>query len=243
VADPYRGCIRLHQNTADGHRSMVMQDLSEARAHMVESQLVGRGIHDSRVLKAMQQVPREAFVESGYEDFAYDDSPLPIGEGQTISQPYIVAFMIEATGVAPGDVALDVGTGSGYAAAVMGQIAEHVYTIERHASLARQAEQRFAALGYDNIHVRIGDGSRGWPDAGPYDAILVAAGAPRVPLALREQLTPGGRLVIPVGGYLGSQRLLRVRRADGAGYEEEPLAAVRFVPLIGEQGWDESKPL
>jgi protein-L-isoaspartate(D-aspartate) O-methyltransferase len=214
----------------------------EARARMVESQLVRRGIRDSRVLEAMQQVPREAFVEAGYEDFAYDDSPLPIGEGQTISQPYIVAFMIEATGIAPGDVALDVGTGSGYAAAVMAQIAERVYTIERHASLARQAEQRFAALGYENIHVRIGDGSCGWPDAGPYDAILVAAGAPQVPVALRQQLAPGGRLVIPVGESPTTQRLLRVRRLDDAGYEEETLAAVRFVPLIGEQGWDESAP-
>jgi protein-L-isoaspartate(D-aspartate) O-methyltransferase len=218
---------------------MVMRDF-EARARMVESQLVRRGIHDARVLEAMQQVPREAFVEAGYEDFAYDDSPLPIGEGQTISQPYIVAFMIEATGIAPGDVALDVGTGSGYAAAVMAQIAERVYTIERHASLARQAEQRFATLGYDNIHVRIGDGSCGWPDAGPYNAILVAAGAPQVPVALRQQLAPGGRLVIPVGGSPTIQRLLRVRRLDDAGYEEETLAAVRFVPLIGEQGWDES---
>ncbi|TIP84183.1 MAG: protein-L-isoaspartate(D-aspartate) O-methyltransferase, partial [Mesorhizobium sp.] len=171
---------------------------------------------------------------------AYEDGPLPIAEGQTISQPYIVALMIEMAEIGPGDHVLEVGTGSGYAAAVMSRIVERVYTIERHAGLAETARQRFEELGYDNIEVRTGDGTKGWPDAAPFDAILVAAGGPGAPLALQEQLDVGGRLVIPVGDEPHDQRLLKVTRTGAATYSEEDFGGVRFVPLIGEQGWPES---
>ena len=179
---------------------------------MVERQIAARGIRDERVLSAMREVPREAFVPENLREFAHDDTPLPISEGQTISQPYIVALMAEAAGIGPLDRVLDVGTGSGYAAAVLSRLAERVYSIERHASLAEAARQRLEALGYTNVEVRVGDGSRGWPEAAPFDAILVAAGAPDVPDALKRQLAIGGRLVIPVGGEERSQRLLRLRR-------------------------------
>ncbi|MER8436042.1 protein-L-isoaspartate(D-aspartate) O-methyltransferase [Mesorhizobium sp. M1312] len=217
-----------------------MLDLPDARDRMVEVQLSRRGIHDREVLAAMREVPREAFVAPGFEEFAYEDGPLPIAEGQTISQPYIVALMIEMAEIGPGDHVLEVGTGSGYAAAVMSRIVERVYTIERHAGLAETARQRFEELGYDNIEVRTGDGTKGWPDAAPFDAILVAAGGPGAPLALQEQLDVGGRLVIPVGDEPHDQRLLKVTRTGAATYSEEDFGGVRFVPLIGEQGWPES---
>ncbi|MGX9574879.1 protein-L-isoaspartate(D-aspartate) O-methyltransferase [Mesorhizobium sp. f-mel] len=217
-----------------------MLDLPDARDRMVEVQLSRRGIHDREVLQAMREVPREAFVAPGFEEFAYEDGPLPIAEGQTISQPYIVALMIEMAEIGPGDHVLEVGTGSGYAAAVMSRIVERVYTIERHAGLAETARQRFEELGYDNIEVRTGDGTKGWPDAAPFDAILVAAGGPGAPLALQEQLDVGGRLVIPVGDEPHDQRLLKVTRTGAATYSEEDFGGVRFVPLIGEQGWPES---
>ncbi len=187
----------------------------------------------------MRRVPREAFVEPGFEEFAYEDGPLPIGEGQTISQPYIVALMIEAAEVKPGDSVLEVGAGSGYAAAVMSQIADRVYAIERHPSLGKSAQQRFKKLGYDNIELRVGDGTRGWPEAAPFDAILVAAGGPEVPPALKEQLAIGGRLVIPVGEEERHQTLIKLTRKSETEFEEENLGAVAFVPLIGEQGWAE----
>ncbi|TIQ62896.1 MAG: protein-L-isoaspartate(D-aspartate) O-methyltransferase, partial [Mesorhizobium sp.] len=217
-----------------------MLDLPDARDRMVEVQLSRRGIHDREVLEAMREVPREAFVAPGFEEFAYEDGPLPIAEGQTISQPYIVALMIEMAEIGPGDHVLEVGTGSGYAAAVISRIVERVYTIERHAGLAETARQRFEELGYDNIEVRTGDGTKGWPDAAPFDAILVAAGGPGAPLALQEQLDVGGRLVIPVGDEPHDQRLLKVTRTGAATYSEEDFGGVRFVPLIGEQGWPES---
>src|SRR5437588_2319249 len=153
-----------------------LHDAAAERHQMVERQIAGRGVSDARVLDAMRRVPREAFVEPGFEEFAYEDAPLPIGEGQTISQPYIVALMIEAAEVNPGDSVLEVGAGSGYAAAVMSQIADRVYAIERHPSLAEAARERFRKLGYDNIEVRVGDGTRGWAEVAPFDAILVAAG-------------------------------------------------------------------
>ena len=174
-------------------------DLVRARKQMVEAQVARRGVRDRRVLNAMREVPREAFVEPGYEEFAYEDGALPIREGQTISQPYIVALMIEAADVKPGERVLEVGAGSGYAAALISRIAERVYAIERHAALAQAAMRRFEALGYDNIELRVGDGTQGWPEAAPFDAILVAAGGPEVPTALKDQLAPAGRLVIPVG--------------------------------------------
>src|ERR687895_764566 len=176
-----------------------MLDLSRLRDRMVDVQIARRGVRDRRVLDAMRRVPREAFVEEGFEEFAYEDGPLPIGEGQTSSQPYIVALMIEAAAVKSGESVLEVGAGSGYAAAVMSQIADRIYAIERHPSLGEAARMRFEQLGYDNIELRIGDGTKGWPEAAPFDAILVAAGGPEVTQALKEQLAIGGRLGIPVG--------------------------------------------
>jgi protein-L-isoaspartate(D-aspartate) O-methyltransferase len=187
----------------------------------------------------MRAVPREAFVEPGFEEFAYEDSPLPIGEGQTISQPYIVALMIEAAELKPEDRVLEVGAGSGYAAAVVSRIAKEVYAIERHAALATAARRRFDKLGYDNIHLRIGDGTQGWPETAPFDAILVAASAPEVPRALKEQVAIGGRLVIPVGEQRWRQTLRKIRRTTETEYEDESLGAVMFVPLVGEQAWVE----
>jgi len=216
-----------------------MLDLSRARDRMIDVQIVRRGVRDRHVLDAMRRVPREAFVEPGLEEFAYEDGPLAIGEGQTISQPYIVALMIEAAEVKPGDSVLEVGAGSGYAAAVMSQIADRVHAIERHPSLGKSALQRFKRLGYDNIDLRVGDGTRGWPEAAPFQAILVAAGGPEVPLLLKEQLAIGGRLIIPVGEEENWQTLLKITRTRETDYEEEDLGVVAFVPLIGEQGWAE----
>ncbi|RWB22264.1 MAG: protein-L-isoaspartate(D-aspartate) O-methyltransferase [Mesorhizobium sp.] len=216
-----------------------MLDLSRERRRMVDVHLSRRGIHDREILQAMREVPREAFVDPGFEEFAYEDGPLPIAEGQTISQPYIVAFMLEMAGIGPGDQVLEVGTGSGYAAAVMSRIVDHVYTIERHAGLAETARRRFDKLGYRNIEVRTGDGTKGWPEAAPFDAIIVAASGPGAPLALQQQLDVGGRLIIPVGEDPEEQRLLKVTRTGASTYNEEDFGAVRFVPLIGEEGWRE----
>ena len=216
-----------------------MLDLARARERMVDVQIARRGVRDARVLEAMRRVPRETFVEPGFEEFAYEDGALPIAEGQTISQPYIVALMIEAAEVKPGESVLEIGVGSGYAAAVMSQIADRVYGIERHPSLEEAARQRFRSLGYDNIELRAGDGTRGWPEAAPFDAILVSAGGPTVPPPLKQQLAVGGRLVIPVGEQERYQNLLKITRTNETEYEEENLGAVMFVPLIGEQGWAE----
>jgi protein-L-isoaspartate(D-aspartate) O-methyltransferase len=209
---------------------------------MVNLQIAGRGLSDSHLLQAMREVPREVFVNPELEEFAYEDGPLPIGEGQTISQPYIVAKMIEAAEVSPRNRVLEVGAGSGYASAVLSRIAAKVYAIERHAALAEAAQQRFDRLGYDNIELRVGDGTRGWPEAAPFDAILVAAAGPDVPQALLEQLAIGGRLVIPVGEQRWQQRLRKITRKGETEYELEDLGAVAFVPLIGEQGWAEDRP-
>jgi len=211
-----------------------MSELERARNQMVDVQIVERGVRDPQVLAAMRTVPREVFVEPGLEEFAYDDEPLPIDEGQTISQPYIVARMIEAAELKSGERALEVGTGSGYGAAVMSRIAHEVYTIERYPTLSAQAQQRFDKLGYSNIRLRVGDGSHGWPEAAPFDAILVTAGTPEIPAALEEQLAIGGRLVIPVGDRLVGQTLRKIRRIGATTYEDDSLEAVRFVPLVGE---------
>lgn len=216
-----------------------MPDFARARKRMVDVQIARRGVRDRNVLDAMRQVPREAFVEPGLEEFAYEDGPLPIGEGQTISQPYIVALMIEAAEVKPGDRVLEVGAGSGYAAAVMCRVAARVWAMELRESLGQAARQRFQTLGYDNIELRIGDGTKGWPEAAPFDAILVAAGGPEVPQALKEQLSIGGRLVIPVGGQERQQTLLKITRNSATDYEQEDLGVVAFVPLVGQQGWAE----
>jgi protein-L-isoaspartate(D-aspartate) O-methyltransferase len=216
-----------------------MPDFREARSRMVERQLAGRDIRDARVLEALRHVPRERFLPEHLAEFAYDDGPLPIASGQTISQPYIVALMAQAAALTPPDRVLEIGTGSGYAAAVFSHLADRVFTIERHAALANAACQRLADLGCANVEVRVGDGTLGWPDAAPFDAIVVAAGGPDVPDALRRQLKRGGRLVMPVGDRNGNQRLVRVTRRSDEAFAEEDLGGVLFVPLIGEQGWDE----
>lgn len=206
---------------------------------MVATQIEGRGIRDARVLQAMREVPREAFVDTGREDEAYADRPLPIGHGQTISQPYIVAAMLEAAGIGPDDRVLEVGAGSGYAAALAGRLARSVIAIERLAPLAEAARRRLAELGFGNVEVRAGDGSVGAAADAPFDVILVAASGPSVPAELRAQLAFGGRLVLPVGERFGPQRLLRIRRTGADTFAEEPLEAVAFVPLIGAGGWTE----
>jgi protein-L-isoaspartate(D-aspartate) O-methyltransferase len=214
-------------------------DFRRARERMVDIQIARRGVRDARVLEAMRLIPREEFVDPGFEEFAYDDGPLPIGANQTISQPYMVALMIEAAELKPTDRVLEVGVGSGYAAAVMSRIAARVYGIERHASLVEEAKRRLTRLWYDNVELRVGDGTRGWPDAAPFDAILVAASGPEVPQALKEQLAIGGRLIIPVGQQQFNQTLRKITRQTETGYDEEDLGGVTFVPLIGEQGWAE----
>jgi protein-L-isoaspartate(D-aspartate) O-methyltransferase len=211
----------------------------EERSRMVARQLAARGIADRRVLEAFRQVPREAFVPPALVERAYEDSPLDIGYGQTISQPYIVAVTMEALRLSPGDRVLDVGTGSGYAAALLGQVAGEVFSIERLPALAEAARRRLALLGYDNVRVRCGDGTLGWREEAPFDAIAVAAGGPELPRALLYQLAPGGRLVMPVGRDDASQVLVRVVREGKDEFREEPIVQVRFVPLIGELGWPE----
>lgn len=217
-------------------RRLWMTGAEKARAAMVERQIAGRGVHDPRVLDAMRSVPREAFVPAELAAFAYEDLPLPIGAGQTISQPYIVALMIEAARVEPQDHVLEIGVGSGYAAAVVGRIARRVFAIDRHAELAEPARERMARLGYDNVVIRTSDGTRGWPENAPFDVILVAAGAPSIPRPLRAQLVIGGRLVIPVGDA-DQQSLIRIIRKTDDDYQEEDLGWVKFVPLIGRHGW------
>lgn len=216
-----------------------MVDFSYSRDLMVSRQIEARGITDPQVLRAMREVPRERFVEAGMTEFAHDDTPLPIGQGQTISQPYIVALMIEAAMPGPLDRVLEIGCGSGYAAAVMSRIVAHVFTIDRLEPLVEQARARFAALGYTNIEARTGDGTLGWPEEAPFDAILVAAGGPNVPQSLRDQLAVGGRLIMPVGEGQWGQRLVKVRRLSDTACEQTELEPVAFVPLIGAQGWKE----
>lgn len=205
------------------------------REQMVDYDLVSRGISDGSVLAAMAKVPREAFVPDSLRDSAYQDNPLPIGAGQTISQPYIVALMAEAAELGGGERVLEVGTGSGYGAAVLAELAGEVWTIERHAELVEGARGVLERLGYANVHVVEGDGSVGYPAAAPYDAIVVTAGAPQVPATLLDQLADGGRLIMPVGPSTYDQQLMRVRRA-GDRLPSESLGGVRFVPLVGAEG-------
>jgi protein-L-isoaspartate(D-aspartate) O-methyltransferase len=204
---------------------------------MVKRHIVSRGVTDELVVQAMRTVQRERFIADDLVEFAYDDRPLPIEDNQTISQPFIVALMAEAAELKPSDRVLEVGTGSGYGAAVLGCIAGEVWTVERHGTLADQARRRLEDLGFDNVHVVTGDGTLGWLGRAPYDAIVVTADAPTVPPALIEQLADQGRLIIPVGPDRGEQRLVRVRRL-GDEIVEENLGLVQFVPLIGEQGWN-----
>jgi protein-L-isoaspartate(D-aspartate) O-methyltransferase len=206
------------------------------RQRMVDGDVAARGVRDRRVLEAMRTVPRERFVPESLADHAYDDNPLPIGAGQTISQPFIVASMTEALELTPDAKVLEVGTGSGYAAAVLSWVAQEVWTIERHGELAGRAAETLAGLGCDNVHVAEGDGTLGWPEAAPFDGIVVTADAPTVPEALLDQLADGGRLVIPVGPRHGRQELVVIARA-GDEFERTSLGGVRFVPLVGEEGW------
>jgi protein-L-isoaspartate(D-aspartate) O-methyltransferase len=217
-------------------------DFARARDHMVERHLLARGITDRRVLQAFRDVPREHFVAASQRGAAYDDGPLPIGQGQTISQPYIVALTCEALQLKGHERVLEIGTGSGYAAAILAQVANQVVSVERLPELAALASERLQTLGYDNVTVRCGDGTLGWPELAPYDAIAVAAGGPKVPQALLTQLAIGGRLVIPVGREEGAQVLTRITRVGVDELRREELADVRFVPLIGAQGWLERSP-
>jgi protein-L-isoaspartate(D-aspartate) O-methyltransferase len=218
-----------------------MNDLAGARARMERTQVAARGIRDPAVLEAMRTVPREAFLPSELAEFAYEDHPLPIARGQTISQPYIVALMTAALELRPHDRVLEIGTGSGYAAAILGRVAREVYTIERHGELAEAAAARLRELGFRNVHVLHGDGTLGWREHAPYDAIVVTAGGPDVPEALLAQLAVGGRLVIPIGEDKALQTLVRVTREADGRLRQENLGDVRFVPLIGAQGWAEEE--
>jgi protein-L-isoaspartate(D-aspartate) O-methyltransferase len=202
------------------------------------SQIRRQGIRDAAVLEAIRSVPREAFVPPEMREFAYRDSALPIGHEQTISQPFIVALMAAALELKPADRVLEIGTGSGYAAAVLASIAGEVYTVERYPELAQAASGCLQQAGYDNVYVLQGDCTRGWPEHAPYDAITVAAGGPDVPPMLLEQLRSGGRLVIPVGRQRTLQKLMRVRKDGPHDYHREDLGDVRFVPLVGVAGWD-----
>jgi protein-L-isoaspartate(D-aspartate) O-methyltransferase len=209
-----------------------MPDRSDERRQMVEQQLRSRDVADERVLAAMERVPRDVFVPEEHRDRAYADAALPIGSGQTISQPYMVARICEALSLNGSERVLDVGTGSGYQAAVLAEVVKQVYSIELIESLGRTAAARLAELGYRNVEVRVGDGYQGWPEKAPFDGILVTAAAPQVPPALVAQLKTGGRMAIPVGGSDDIQYLkVLTKRADG-GYDEKRVLPVRFVPLV-----------
>jgi protein-L-isoaspartate(D-aspartate) O-methyltransferase len=214
-----------------------MTDFAAEREAMVERQLKQRGITEEQILEAFRKVPREQFIDADYGHLAYGDHPLPIEAGQTISQPYIVALMIQAAGIKPGDKVLEVGAGSGYAAAVIGRIAKTVIGIERQHELVEVARERMKRLGHDNVEILEGDGTKGWAADAPYDAILAAASGSHVPKTLIGQLAPGGRIVMPVGDPGWIQELVRVTRIPDGTLEHDNLGAVRFVPLIGAEGW------
>lgn len=219
-----------------------MPDFAEQRERMIERHIAGRGIADAHILQAFRDVPRELFVAESDQASAYDDVPLPIAAEQTISQPYIVALMMTAAGLRRGDHVLEVGAGSGYAAAVMSRIAETVVAVERHAELVRLAAARMDRLGYCNVRVLHGDGVLGLPEAAPFDAILLAAAAREVPQALLDQLRPGGVLIMPLGGPDEVQQLIRMKRREGGSFAQEDLGAVRFVPLLpGISGDDDGR--
>ncbi len=213
-----------------------MINFQKQRDRMVQTQLAARGIHDARVLEAMGKVPRHVFVEEAMRDQAYSDYPLPIGEKQTISQPYIVALMTEALELKGHEKVLELGTGSGYQAAILAELADRVFSIERIPSLAHRANQILQKLGYKNVIIRVTDGTLGWPEEAPFDGILVTAGAPRIPQPLVDQLAMGGRLVIPVGDRLSQDLILVERTAEGI--RKSSLGGVRFVDLVGKWGWE-----
>lgn len=220
-----------------GSDDRAAEDFTRERERMVTYQIANRGVRAPAVLAAMRAVPRELFVPEAYRAYAYDDTPLPIPADQTISQPYVVAYMIAALELAPTDRVLEIGTGSGYAAALLSRIVREVYTVERHRVLADYARRRLVEAGYDNVQVHHGDGTLGWPEHAPYDGIIVAAGGPTVPLSLQQQMAIGGRLVMPVGRSRHQQHLVLLTRVSEDGYTDETLAPVAFVPLIGDEGW------
>ncbi len=211
-------------------------DYAKLRELMVETQLIPRGIRDVRVLDAMRRVPRDVFVDSALQDNAYNDMALPIGEGQTISQPYMVAVMTELLELTGNEKVLEIGTGSGYQAAILAELSKEVYTLERLPSLAEIARQRLRSLSYDNVHVGVGDGTLGWPESSPFDRIIVTAAATKIPEPLMGQLATDGILLAPIGSRF-SQQLLKVRKTRKGIYEEYHTPCV-FVPLIGQHGWE-----
>jgi protein-L-isoaspartate(D-aspartate) O-methyltransferase len=219
--------------------AQTMTDFAPEREAMIERQIASRGITDPKILEAFRAVPREEFLSEEYRDLAYGDHPLPIEAGQTISQPYIVALMIQAAEIKPGDKVLEVGAGSGYAAAVMSRIAGEVIAIERQGELVKIAAERMKRLGFDNVRIIEGDGTRGCPNEAPFDAILAAASGSHVPKTLIEQLADGGRIVMPVGDPSWIQKLVKVTKGPGGKLITEDLGGVRFVPLIGEEGWSD----
>jgi protein-L-isoaspartate(D-aspartate) O-methyltransferase len=218
-------------------RTSAPKDMTfeEQRQWMVRNQLEAWGIHDARVLDAMRRVPRELFVPDGERDAAYYDGALPIGEGQTISQPFVVAYMTETLRLQGSEKVLEIGTGSGYQTAVLSLLVREIYTVERLTRLSRRAQDTLARFGAANIHFLVGDGSLGWPEHGPYDAILVTCAAPAVPQPLVDQLADGGRMIVPAGPR-GYQDLVLVRRV-GETVTQDRLSPVAFVPLIGKHGW------
>jgi len=218
----------------------TMTNFAAEREAMIEQQIESRGIHEPTILEAFRAVPREAFLSKDYADLAYGDHPLPIEAGQTISQPYIVALMIQSAEIKPGDRVLEVGAGSGYAAAVMSRIAGQVVAIERQPDLVKVAQERMQRLGYDNVRLVEGDGTRGWEAEAPYDAIVAAASGSHVPPAWVKQLTEGGRIVMPVGEPNWIQKLIKVTKGPAGNLITEDLGGVRFVPLIGEEGWNDA---
>jgi len=204
---------------------------------MVEGQLKGRGVSDEKVLAAFSKVPRERFVPEDYQQNAYDDYPIPIGNNQTISQPYMVALMTECLALKGEERILEIGTGSGYQMAILAEIAGEVYSVERIEELAKYAETVLSSIGYENCRIKVGDGTLGWEENSPYDGIIVTAGAPNVPKSLIEQLKDGGRLVIPVGG--GFSQVLTVVEKKGKSITSRDICGCVFVPLIGKEGWSD----
>lgn len=216
-----------------------MTPFSEIRNRMVETQLIARDITDERVLEVFRKVPRHLFVKESFQNEAYGDFPVPIGEGQTISQPYMVALMTQCLELKGGERVLEVGTGSGYQSAILAELAKEVYTVERYEGLAKIAEDSLYHLGYTNIKIKVGDGTEGWEEFAPYDGIVVTAGAPDIPKPLKNQLAEGGRLVIPVGSSY-SQILTVVKKENGK-FTEKQVCGCVFVPLIGRYGWPEKR--
>ena len=214
-----------------------MSDFTLLRERMIDRQIAARGLDNPALLAAFRDVPREEFVSPEYAEHAYQDSPLPIESGQTISQPYIVALTIEAAGIKAGDKVLEVGAGSGYAAAVIGRIAGRVVAVERHHRLVELAEERMQRLGFDNVRIVEGDGTLGWPEEAPFDAIVAAASGSHVPKSWLEQLKPGGRIVMPIGDPGSSQSLIKVTKREDGSLEQVDLGGVRFVPLVGHEGF------